>query len=99
MTSVLPTLAPTPRSWLRTEIATQWPKYLLMLVLVGILLALMVYPVLKMISAAFVDGHGLTFGWFRTALADETFRGRLINSLALAFVVTLLCNLRPCRWR
>lgn len=88
-----PQLAPAPNSRALAELRTRWPKYLFLLALLFILAALMIYPVLMCISAAFVEKGHLSLTWFREVLSDQVFLMRMGNSLALATVATILCNL------
>lgn len=63
-----------------------------MILLIGLLAVLMLYPLLASAGSAFTDRGRLTTVWFASALRNATFRGQLLNSLALAAVVTILCN-------
>jgi iron(III) transport system permease protein len=83
----------TPPAFQRREHTASPRQYALLYSLLAILAFLMLYPLFASVGAAFTDnGHFSTF-WFRSALANPTFRGQLLNSLLLACVVTLLCNL------
>jgi iron(III) transport system permease protein len=53
----------------------------------------MIYPLLASAGAAFTDNGRFSSLWFRSALGNSAFRGQLLNSLLLAAVVTVLCNL------
>jgi iron(III) transport system permease protein len=64
--------------------------------LAGLLVALaflMLYPLLASVGAAFTDNGRLSSVWFASALHNHAFLGQLLNSLLLAAVVTVLCNL------
>ena len=87
----MPALAPASPWWV-VEFRLRWGKYLLLLLLLGILALLMVYPVAKCVGGAFVENHRFSLLWFRTMLHDEIFLLRLTTSLGLAAVVTVFCN-------
>jgi iron(III) transport system permease protein len=53
----------------------------------------MLYPLLIQVGRAFMDQSRPSLFWIRRALDNHEFRRQLLTSLALALVVTLLCNL------
>lgn len=67
--------------------------YALLAVLLAVLALLMLYPLLAGVGAAFTENGRLTTTWIRSVLANRTFQGQLLNSLLLACVVTVFCNL------
>ncbi len=83
----------TPPALIRREHAASVRQYALLIFLIVLLAALMVYPLLASAGAAFMDRGRFTTVWFRSALGNRTFQGQLVNSLLLAGVVTVLCNL------
>jgi len=53
---------------------------------------LMLYPLLLSVAAAFTSNGHFTTAWFASILRNPIFRGQLLNSLLLACVVTVICN-------
>jgi len=91
--STQPQLLPRPASRnLFDDIRQQSGPYLLLLALLAILGVTMVYPLLNTLVDAFHGPNGFTLQWITGALRNDGFRGRLENSLLMAVVVTIGCN-------
>jgi iron(III) transport system permease protein len=67
--------------------------YALFIILIAALGLLMVYPLLASIGAAFTENGRFTTHWITSVLENPVFRAQILNSLLLASVVTVLCNL------
>ncbi len=67
--------------------------YAILAILLIALGGLMIYPLFASISAAFIENGHLTAHWIEGVLRNRLFVGQLVNSLLLACVVTVLCNL------
>jgi iron(III) transport system permease protein len=67
--------------------------YLLFGIIALVLAGLMIYPLLASVGAAFTENGTLTTHWIRAVLQNKVFVGQVGNSLLLAAVVTVLCNL------
>jgi iron(III) transport system permease protein len=67
--------------------------YVGLAVLLVVLGGLMVYPLVEEVRRAFVDRGRPSLVWVAGALGNDVFRRQLLTSLALAGVVTVLCNL------
>jgi iron(III) transport system permease protein len=61
--------------------------------LVVVLCGLMVYPLVLEVGRAFTENGRFSLTWVAAAFGNDLFRRQLGTSLALAVVVTLLCNL------
>ena len=94
-------LTPPPRRArrLRSDERSPLRHYVLLIILVAILLLFMVYPVVQMIAVAFTppqaagESSSNHFYWFESVLKNPRFMKQVGNSLLLAAVVTVLCNL------
>ncbi len=73
--------------------ASQLGQYLALGLLIVILAGLMLYPLLLEVGKAFIDKGQFSLIWVKSALGNDLFRAQLLTSLALAGVVTILCNL------
>lgn len=82
-----------PLASARPEHAGALRQYAFMVLILAVLGGLLIYPLLAGAGAAFTENGKPTTHWLTSVLGNATFRGQLINSLLLAAVVTLLCNL------
>ena len=69
-----------------------WSQYLALGLLIAILAGLMLYPLLLEVGRAFIDKGQFSLIWVKSAFGNDLFRTQLLTSLALAGVVTILCN-------
>ncbi|HVS71659.1 MAG TPA: iron ABC transporter permease [Phycisphaerae bacterium] len=90
---ILPQAVSTPRLRARADDRAPTRHYALLIALLAILAAIMIYPLISGIAAAFFDRGHLSAFWIESALQNATFRRQLLTSLALGVVVTILCNL------
>jgi iron(III) transport system permease protein len=82
-----------PTLQMRRERRASGRQYALLAGLGVVLAGLLVYPLVASVGAAFTDNGRISSAWFGSALGNRAFRGQLLNSLLLAAVVTVLCNL------
>jgi len=69
-----------------------WGAWIALVLLMLILAGLMVYPLVLEIERAFMENGRFSMTWVLAALQNDLFRRQLLTSLALAVVVTLMCN-------
>ena len=94
------------RSRTPSDARGRWRAYAALAMLLLVLAALMLYPLAYTVVQAFTPVHaadgkgwleqlrsGIADGWIRRVLSNGPFMSKVVNSLLLATVVTVLCNL------